>query len=43
MSSYAPSSRQYSLWVYDYKGNEDTYTISNVKYDVPVAKETFQF
>ena len=29
--------------LYDYKGNQDTYTISNVKYNVPVAKETFQF
>ena len=26
-----------------FSGNRDTYTISNVKYNVPVAKETFQF
>ena len=29
--------------LYDYSGNKDTYTISNVKYDVPVDKKTFQF
>ena len=29
--------------LYDYSGNEDTYTISNVKYDVPVDKKRFQF
>lgn len=29
--------------LYDYSDNKDTYTISNVKYDVPVDKKTFQF
>lgn len=29
--------------MYDYKGKKDTYTISNVKYDVPVDKKMFQF
>ena len=29
--------------LYDYSGNKDTYTISNVKYDVPVDKKMFQF
>ena len=29
--------------LYDYKGNLDSYTITNVKYNVPIAKETFQF
>ena len=29
--------------LYDYSGNKDTYTISNVKYDVPIDKKTFQF
>lgn len=29
--------------LYDYSDNEDTYTISNVKYDVTVDKKTFQF
>jgi len=29
--------------LYDYKGNRDSYVISNVKYDVPVDKKTFQF
>ena len=29
--------------MYDYKGNKDMYTISNVKYDLPVDKKTFQF
>ena len=29
--------------VYDYKGNQDSYVISNVKYDVPIEKKTFQF
>ena len=27
----------------DYSGNKDTYTISDVKYDIPVNKKTFQF
>ena len=27
----------------DFNGNKNTYTISNVKYDVPVDKKTFQF
>ena len=27
----------------DYNGNKDTYTISNVKYNVPVDEKTFQF
>ena len=29
--------------LYDYSDNQDTYTISNVKYNVPVDKKTFQF
>ena len=29
--------------LYDYSGNQDTYTISNVKYNVPVDKKMFQF
>jgi len=29
--------------LYDYKGNQDTYTISNVKYNVAIDKKTFQF
>ena len=29
--------------LYDYSGDKDTYTISNVKYDVPVDRKTFQF
>ena len=29
--------------LYDYSGNVDTYTISNVKYDVAVDKSRFQF
>lgn len=29
--------------LYDNSGNEDTYTISNVKYDVPVDRKMFQF
>ena len=29
--------------VYDYSGNKDSYVISNVKYDVPIDKKTFQF
>lgn len=29
--------------LYDYSGNKDTYTISNVKYNVPIDKKTFQF
>ena len=29
--------------LYDYSGNEDTYTISNVKYDVKVDPKTFVF
>ena len=29
--------------LYDYSGNKDTYTISNVKYNVPVDSKTFQF
>ena len=29
--------------LYDYSGNKDTYTISNVKYNVPIDKATFQF
>lgn len=29
--------------LYDYSDVKDTYTISNVKYDVPVDKKTFQF
>ena len=29
--------------LYDYSGNMDTYTISNVKYDVAVDKSRFQF
>ena len=29
--------------LYDYSGNQDSYIISNVKYDVPIDKKTFQF
>ncbi len=29
--------------LFDYSGNKDTYTISNVKYNVPTDKKTFQF
>lgn len=29
--------------LYDYSDNEDTYTISNVKYDVPVDMSKFEF
>ncbi len=29
--------------LYDYSGNKDSYIISNVKYDVPIDKKTFQF
>lgn len=29
--------------LYDYKGNKDSYVISNVKYDVAIDKKTFQF
>ncbi len=29
--------------LYDYSDNIDTYTISNVKYDVKIEKKTFQF
>ncbi|MCR5658587.1 MAG: hypothetical protein K6G25_04615 [Bacteroidales bacterium] len=29
--------------LYDYSGNEDRYIISNVKYDVPIDMNTFQF
>lgn len=29
--------------LYDYSDNQDTYTISNVKYDVTIDKKTFQF
>jgi outer membrane lipoprotein-sorting protein len=29
--------------LYDYNGNEDTYTLSNFKYDVNVDEKTFQF
>ena len=29
--------------LYDYSGNKDSYVISNVKYDVPIDKKTFQF
>ena len=29
--------------LYDYSGNVDTYTISNVKYDVPVDQNRFEF
>ena len=29
--------------LYDYSGNEDTYTLSNIMYDVPVDEKTFQF
>lgn len=29
--------------LYDFSGDKDTYTISNVKYNVPVDKKTFQF
>ena len=29
--------------LYDYSGNKDSYVISNVMYDVPIDKKTFQF
>ena len=29
--------------LYDYKGNEDTYILSNLKCGIPVDKKTFQF
>ena len=29
--------------LYDYSGDKDTYTVTNVKYNVPVDKKTFQF
>lgn len=29
--------------LYDYSGNEDTYTLSNFKYDVDIDEKTFQF
>ena len=29
--------------LYDYSDNKDSYVISNVKYDIPVDKKTFQF
>ena len=29
--------------VYDYSGNKDTYTISNVKYDISIDRKRFQF
>ena len=29
--------------LYDYSGNQDSYIISNVKYDVPIDPKTFQF
>ena len=29
--------------LYDYSDNKDSYIISNVKYDVPIDKKTFQF
>ena len=29
--------------LYDYSGNKDSYVISNVKYDIPIDKKTFQF
>lgn len=29
--------------LYDYSGNQDTYTISNIKCDVPIDKGKFQF
>ena len=29
--------------LYDYKGNKDTYTISNVKYDISIDRKRFQF
>ena len=32
-----------NIVLYDNSGNEDTYTISNVKYDVPVDEKMFQF
>ena len=31
------------ITLYDYSGNKDTYIISNVKYNIPVDKKTFQF
>ena len=29
--------------LYDYSGDKDAYTVTNVKYNVPVDKKTFQF
>lgn len=29
--------------LYDYSGNEDTYTLSNFQYDVDIDEKTFQF
>ena len=29
--------------VYDYSGNKDTYTISNVKYNISIDRKRFQF
>ena len=29
--------------LYDYSGNKDSYVISNVKYNIPIDKKTFQF
>ena len=29
--------------LYDYSGNKDTYTISNVKYDISIDRKRFQF
>lgn len=29
--------------LYDYSDNKDSYIISNVKYDIPIDKKTFQF
>ena len=31
------------IMLYDYSGNKDVYTISNVKYNVPIDSKTFQF
>ena len=29
--------------LFDFNGNQDTYTISNVQYDVPIDPKTFSF
>ena len=40
---YTESNLLKEITLYDYNGNKDTYIISNVKYNIPVDKKTFQF